>query len=60
MNIETKNILRLAGFGSKVDMIELGICPTCHLEVYVEYMNNTEQIVYGNTGMCIICQQQIT
>ncbi len=59
MNTETKDILRLAGLGSKIDMVELGICPTCNSEVYVEYMNDTEQIMYGNTGMCKNCQNQI-
>lgn len=59
MTIQTKNILRIAGFGSKMDMIELGICPTCNHIVKTDYMNDIQKDAYENTGMCVDCQKQI-
>lgn len=59
MNTQTKNILRIGGFGSKIDMIELGICPICCTSINIQFMEESQQIVYKNTGLCTECQKKV-
>lgn len=56
----TKNILRQAGLGKAVDMVDNGICPTCQKPVKeTEFKDLLSKREFQISGMCQACQDSV-
>ena len=60
MNEGTKQILRQAGLGDKVDMVEKAICPTCGESVEItDFTDDLSKKEFEISGCCQRCQDEI-
>jgi len=59
MKESVKNILRQAGQGARIDLIEKGFCPTCKQRVNINLLKTPKsKKIFEDTGMCIDCQKK--
>ena len=55
-----KNIMRQAGFGKEVDLIELGLCPFCKEKVYENgFTDELSSREFKISGLCQDCQNKV-
>ena len=60
MNANTKKVLRFAGFGSRVDTVEMGFCPICDNPISLdEFEDRASLKEYEISGMCQNCQNKM-
>jgi hypothetical protein len=56
----TKGILRMAGLGDKVDLVEAGNCPMCRKPIDPnEFRDELSRKEFGISGMCQECQDSV-
>jgi len=56
----TKNIMRLCGFGKKIDCVESGICPLCEKKVNIDdFTDEISKKEFDISGMCYECQLKV-
>jgi hypothetical protein len=54
-----KDIMRQAGFGKEVDMVEAGLCPFCGQKVDVNsFRDEVSKKEFHISGMCQKCQDK--
>lgn len=52
-----KDIMRAAGFGAEVDMVEVGLCPTCDKKILDDSLRDeVSRKEFQISGMCQQCQ----
>lgn len=55
-----KEIMKSAGFGKEVRMVEKGMCPLCQTKVEVSEFRDALSIKeFGISGMCQKCQDEV-
>jgi len=56
----TKRILKTAGLGKQVDLIEANKCPTCGAVINPnEFKDELSKKEFGISGMCQKCQDEV-
>lgn len=53
-----REIMKQAGFGAELELIDKGLCPTCHGAVG-EFRDELSRKEFGISGMCQKCQDSI-
>lgn len=51
-----KEIMRAAGFGKQVDLIEQGKCPLCEETIKMNFKDEISLREFNISGMCQKCQ----
>jgi hypothetical protein len=55
-----KELLRMAGLGKQVDLVDAGRCPTCGKEIRPgEFRDELSRREFGISGMCQMCQDEV-
>ena len=60
MEEKKKQLLRMAGLGAKVALVEEGLCPTCgKLIVQESFTDDLSRKEFSLSGMCQECQNEV-